>query len=175
VFSQDFGEGKRQAADNGRPPKKLGEKRMSNNGNGSRKGEGSYGCGQKVLFTCKGKLQVNEVVVHGICQDCREYTIRSLAEKLGLRIQFRNGQVEDKEQILGVAGGFLQRNEGEKLANIQILYLLIFEKEMDVSEVRRIIKDVPGTHLDITICLQMAARIFEKAVGFVRKRATVTV
>ena len=160
-------------------PKKLGEISMTSQNNGQR-GHGQNGsemkecrCGGTTLFTCKGKLQVSEVVVHGICQDCREHTIRSLAEKLGLRIQFRNGQVEGKEQILGVAGGFLQSNQGEKLANIQILYLLVFEKDMDMSEVRRIINDVQGMHMDITICLQMAARIFEKAVRFVRKQATV--
>ena len=125
-----------------------------------------------IPFTCKRLLNLNGVVVHGICENCRENTIRSLAEQLGLRIQFRNGQVEDKE-ILGAAGGFLQSNQGEKLANIQILYLLVFEKDMDMSEVRRIINDVQGMHLDITICLQMAARIFEKGVRFVRKQATV--
>ena len=131
------------------------------------------GCGKKILFTCKGTLQLNGMVVHGVCEDCRGHTIRSLAEQLGLQIQFRNGQVVDKEEVLTAASEFLQKYDGENLANIQILHLLVFKEEMDMSAVRRVINDAPGRYLDVNICLQVAARIFEKAVRFARKRATV--
>lgn len=135
------------------------------------------GCGGQTLFTCKGKLQLNGRVVHGVCENCREHTIRSLADQLGLRIPFRSGQVVGKEQLAelmaNTAREYLQQGNGENLANIQILHLLVFEENMDMAEVRRDVPDTPVTYLDIAIRIQAAARIFEKAVRFARKQTAV--